>query len=335
MKNNDVVILIPSYEPDEELIKVVHGLLKHNLPILVVNDGSKEEYEVVFDQIKKDVAYIKFPSNRGKGAALKEGFNNVLNFYPEAKYVITVDGDGQHALKDILKMCELLREKNEFVLGTREFDKTVPFRSRFGNEWTKFNRTLLTKDYLQDDQCGLRGFPVRYIPELVNIYGNRYDYEINQLTSFQLKNYTIVTMPIEVIYIENNSKTHFSNFKDTFLLHLKIIIQALPALLCLTALIASLLVIYKFNYNYYHLMVFPAYIVSTSLYLILLTLIEPSKTPWKRVFKEMFFTIIKMTFVFLMLYLFIDAFRMSFYIAIPILVIVACLYNVLLSRVIK
>ena len=82
-------------------------------------------------------------------------------------------------------------------------------------------------------------------------------------------------------------------------------------------------------------MVFPAYIVSTSLYLILLTLIEPSKTPWKRVFKEMFFTIIKMTFVFLMLYLFIDAFRMSFYIAIPILVIVACLYNVLLSRVIK
>ena len=197
------------------------------------------------------------------------------------------------------------------------------------------NRTLLTKDYLQDDQCGLRGFPVRYIPELVNIYGNRYDYEINQLTSFQLKNYTIVTMPIEVIYIENNSKTHFSNFKDTFLLHLKIIIQALPALLCLTALIASLLVIYKFNYNYYHLMVFPAYIVSTSLYLILLTLIEPSKTPWKRVFKEMFFTIIKMTFVFLMLYLFIDAFRMSFYIAIPILVIVACLYNVLLSRVIK
>lgn len=332
---NDVVILIPSYEPDEYLVKVVNELLEHHLPILIVNDGSKEEFEPVFDKVKDKVQYIKYLENRGKGGALKEGFKNIPILFPEAKYVITVDGDGQHALKDILKMYEILKEKDELVLGIRQFDKSVPFRSRFGNEWTKFNRTLLTKQYLQDDQCGLRGFPVRYIPELLKIKGNRYDYEINQLTSFQLRNYEIITMPIEVIYIENNSRSHFANFKDTTLLHLKIIYQGLPALICLALLIVGLILLYKFNINYYHLMVFPAYLLTTLLYIGTLSIIEPSKTPFKRFLKELFFTTIKMVFVFLLMFLFIDAFGLSFYLVIPLLVFIACGYNLLLPRIIK
>lgn len=334
MNTNEVVVLIPSYEPDEYLIKVVKELVDNHFPILVVNDGSNEEYEVVFNQIKKYVKYIRFPSNRGKGAALKEGFKNIPNLFPEARYVITVDGDGQHALKDIIRMRKLLIEKNELVLGVRQFNNTVPFRSRFGNEWTKFNRTLLTKQYLPDDQCGLRGFPIRYIPELIKIKGNRYDYEINQLTSFQLRNYQIVTMPIEIIYIENNSKTHFSNFKDTTLLHLKIINKGLPALLCLALLITGLILLYHFGYIYYHLMVFPCYIASSFLYIGLISIIEPSRRPIKRMCKELIYTFIKMTFVFLLMYLFINAFRMSYFVSIPVLVILACFYNLLLAKII-
>ena len=335
MKNNDVVILIPSYEPDEYMVNTVKELANNNLPVLVVNDGSSKEYDPIFNQIKDIAKYIGYDTNRGKGGALKEGFKNIPTLFPDAKYVITADGDGQHATKDILKVYELLKEKDELVLGIRQFDRTVPFRSRFGNEWTKFNRTLLTKNYLQDDQCGLRGFPVRYIPELLKIKGERYDYEINQLTSFQLRDYRIETTPIDVIYLDNNSRSHFKNLLDTFLLHLKIIYHALPALFCLGALITSLILLYAFNYSYYHLMVFPTYIASTVLYVGLLDIFERSKKPGRRLLKELLFSIIKMTFVFLMMYLFIDAFRMSFYIAIPLLVIVACFYNVLLPRVIE
>ena len=335
MKNNDVVILIPSYEPDKYLVNTVKELVDNNLPVLVVNDGSSSEYEPIFDQIKKDAKYIRYDINRGKGGALKEGFKNIPTLFPEAKYVITADGDGQHATKDIIRMYELLKEKDELILGIRCFDKTVPFRSRFGNEWTKLNRTLLTKQYLQDDQCGLRGFPVRYIPELLEIKGNRYDYEINQLTSFQLRDYHIETMPIDVIYIENNSRSHFKNVRDTAKLHFKIIYKGLPALFCLMALIGSLITLYHFNYSYHHLMVFPVYLVTTLFYIGLLSIFEPSRTPARRMFKELIYSIIKMTFVFLMMYLFIDAFGMSFYISIPLLVIVACIYNVLLPRVIK
>ena len=72
----EFVILIPSYEPDEQLIKVVDSLLNEELPVLVVNDGSSEQYDAVFNRIKDKVQYIKLDRNQGKGAALKEGYKN-------------------------------------------------------------------------------------------------------------------------------------------------------------------------------------------------------------------------------------------------------------------
>lgn len=333
---NDVVVLVPSYEPDEQLIKVVNELHKNEFPVLVVNDGSGEKFDSVFNQVKDKAQYIEYKQNQGKGAALKEGYRNITKLFPEAKYVITADGDGQHAIKDIVHMSELLREKDELILGVRGFSKDVPFRSRFGNYYSQFTRGVVTKTYLEDDQCGLRGFPIRYIPELVKIRGNRYDYEINQLTCFQLRDYPIITMPIEVIYAaDNNQKTHFQNFRDTFNIQLKIAIQGLPALLSLCLLIGGLITLYHFNLSYHHLMIFPAYISSALLYILLLTFIQPSKKPFKRLIKEILFTITKMTSVFALMFLFINAFKMSFCIAIPILVIAACIYNWLLPRVLR
>ena len=332
---NDVVILIPSYEPDQKLIDVVRELKEQEFPVLVVNDGSNISFDPIFESVMDDIKYIRFPNNRGKGDALKEGYKNISKLFPEAKYVITADGDGQHATKDIVRMYELLKEHNELVLGIRELDKDAPIFSVIGNEMTKVTRCLLTKKYLRDDQCGLRGFPVRYIPELITIKGHRYDYEINQLTSFQLRDYEMITMPIEVIYFENNSKTHFRKFFDMFHIQCKIAFQGIPALACLLALIGVLLTLYGLGFSYHHLMIFPAYLGISLVYITSLSIIEPSNRPISRLLKELLFSIIKATFVFAASYLLIDAFRMSPFIAIPLLVVIStCLYNLLLPRVI-
>lgn len=335
MKTN-FVVLVPSYEPDHKLIEVVSELIKNEFHVLVVNDGSDKKYDEVFDQIKDKVQYIKLDHNQGKGVALKTGYKNIPTLFPEAKYVITVDGDGQHAIKDVVRMSELLEKHNECVLGIRPFDKSVPFRSRFGNYFSQTTRSLTTKTYLEDDQCGLRGFPTRYLEELCSIKGRRYDYEINQLTSFQLRNYPIITMEIELIYPEdNNQKTHFRNFKDTWNIQCIIAYQGLPSLISLSLLIAGLMLLYYFGYSYHHLIIFPAYFASMVITLSAWHFLEPSQTPMNRVLKEALFTIIKMTSVFALMYLFIDAFGMSFFIAIPLLVVLACFYNLLLSRIFK
>ena len=332
---NDVVILIPSYEPDHYLVNVVKELNKEGFPILIVNDGSGQEYDEVFNSVKDLVEYIKYEKNKGKGGALKKGYKNILSLFPEAKFVITADGDGQHSIKDIKRMYELLKENDELVLGVRIFDKNVPFRSRFGNEWSKFNRGILTKQYIEDDQCGLRGFPVRYLPELIKIKGQRYEYEMNQLTSFQLRDYRIITMPIDVIYIDGNSKSHFSNFTDTVRIHSRIIIPGIPSIICFLLTMASLLTLYHFNYSFYHLMVFPAYLVWSLFYALLLSFVHPSNNPIKRMLKELLFTTVKMTSVFMLMYLFVDAFKLTYFVAIPLLMILAISYNLILPKIFK
>lgn len=329
------VILIPSYEPDHLLVNTVTELANEGFNILVVNDGSSNEYDEIFNRVLPLVKYIKLEKNKGKGGALKEGYKNVLNLFPDIKYIITADGDGQHSTKDIVRVNDLLNEKDELVLGVRIFDKSVPFNSKFGNEWSKLYRGLLTKQYVEDDQCGLRGFPVRYIPELIKIKGNRYDYEMNQLTSFQLRQYPILTLPIDVIYLDNNSRSHFSRFWDTIRLHLKIFIQGIPSLICLGLLIAGLILLYHFGYGYYHLVVLGGYIASTLLYLLISSIIQPSHKPLVRIGKELLFTDIKMILVFSLMFLFSDVFRLTYFASIPILVIIMCTLNLIIPYIFR
>ena len=90
----EAVVLIPSYEPDDLLVNVVNELIENDFPVLVVNDGSGPEFDHIFEQVINKVKYLKFDHNCGKGAAMKYGYRELLNLYPDAKYVITADGDG-------------------------------------------------------------------------------------------------------------------------------------------------------------------------------------------------------------------------------------------------
>ena len=335
MNNKETVILVPSYEPDELLVNTVKGLFDAGFNVLIVNDGSKSDFDKTFKEASKYAEYIGYEKNHGKGYALKYGYKYILENYKDIKYVITCDGDGQHALNDIIKVNEKLNETNELVLGVRIFDKSVPFRSKVGNIWSRITRGLATKQYTEDDQCGLRGFPVRYLDELIKIRGNRYEYEMNQLTSFQLRQYTIIRVPIEVIYLDNNSRSHFSQFKDTMRIQFKIFFKGLPALICLLLLIGGLITLYHYGYSYYHLPVLGGYLASTIIYLLLLTIIHPSKKSGKRILKELFYCFIKMVVVYGLMWLFVNVAHLSPFVAIPLFTFIACWFNLLLPLIKK
>ena len=337
MNNKETIILVPSYEPDELLVNTVKGLFEAGFKVLIVNDGSANEFDETFKDASKYAEYIGYEKNHGKGFALKYGYKHILENYKDIKYVITCDGDGQHALKDIINVNEKLNETGELVLGVRIFDKSVPFRSKAGNLWSRITRGLATKQYTEDDQCGLRGFPVRYLPELIKIRGNRYEYEMNQLTSFQLRQYTIVRVPIEVIYLDNNSRSHFSQFKDTMRIQFKIFFKGLPALICLLLLIAGLITLYHYGYgyDYYHLLVLGGYIAAALLYIVLLTIIQPSQKPLRRIGKELLYAFIKGAFVFALMWLFCSVIGLTYYVGIPLFIFIACWVNLLLPQLKK
>ena len=329
MKN--AVILIPSYEPDELLINTVTQLVDNDFPVLIVNDGSGPEFDHIFDNVKPMVKYLEFTKNQGKGSAMKYGYKELANLYPEAKYVITADGDGQHALKDIIRVYEKLEETNQLVFGVREFGKDVPFRSKFGNEFSKTTRSLLTKTYIQDDQCGLRGFPVRYIPQLIKISGHRYEYEMNQIVYFQMSHSPMHIIPIETIYLDSNSRSHFAPFVDTFKIQTIIFLHSILSILCMC------LNIFLIDLGLWHGImpsigvVYLSYTVSFLLFFLILNIIYPTQNFFRRLFKELLFTAIKMGSCHLLILLTYDVLHWNYFVMVPIAVVACSFLNIVFA----
>lgn len=212
------IVLIPAYEPDEQLIPLVQQLTENGLSVLVVDDGSGKDYWHIFDQVRDNATVLTQQINGGKGAALKTGMQYIWDHLPECEHVITCDADGQHSVKDVLRVQKILHDCNGFVLSVRQRQEgvKVPLRSRMGNTLSRVVYALLTNRFLPDNQSGLRGFARKHIDWMLQVEKNNYDYEMNVLYYAAKKGLQITTLPIETIYINDNASSHFNPIKDTF-----------------------------------------------------------------------------------------------------------------------
>lgn len=208
-------VLIPAYEPGEELILLTKQLNDAHFSVVVVDDGSGPEYEEIFEAVKGNAYILVHKHNRGKGAALKTGMRYIRARMPQAEHFITCDADGQHTVEDVLRVQEKLHKGHKFVLTMRRFRKDIPLRSKIGNVMSRVVYALLTKRYLSDNQSGLRGFHRSNIDWLVQVEKDNYDYEMNVLYYAAKKSITVSTIPIDAIYINNNQSSHFQPIRDT------------------------------------------------------------------------------------------------------------------------
>lgn len=209
--------MIPAYEPDEQLIRLVKGLQAEDFSVLVVDDGSGEKYADIFEQAGRFSTVVTREQNGGKGAALKTGMRYIRENLPDCTGLVTCDADGQHKIEDVVRVREQLHRGNQFVLTIRQREKSskIPFRSRIGNNLSRFVYAMLTNKYLSDNQSGLRGFSRNHLDWLIEVEKNNYDYEMNVLYYAAKMGLKITTIPIESIYIDNNQSSHFNPIGDT------------------------------------------------------------------------------------------------------------------------
>lgn len=225
------VILIPSYEPDDKLIKLVDELKKNKLNVVVVNDGSSKEYDSIFNKIKKKVKVISYETNQGKGYALKIGLEYIKENYKDY-VVVTMDSDGQHSVKDAIKLSNYAeKHPNELVIGKRIRSEKTPLRSKLGNSITMFIYRLSTGVKVYDTQTGLRAFTNELMDFMQNVEGNRYEYEMNVLLYAPSNDIKIKEIEIETIYIENNEGSHFNTIKDSYRVYKEIIKYSLSSII--------------------------------------------------------------------------------------------------------
>ena len=219
-----ILILIPALNPPIQLIDYVKLLLDNGLKdILLVDDGSKEEFKEIFDTIEKfpnaNIKVFKHAKNLGKGRALKNAFNYFLTLPNLAEYsgVVTADSDGQHRVEDVIKVAKEVEENpNKLILGCRDFDlEQVPPKSKFGNKITNGAFKLFYGKNISDTQTGLRGFPTAIMKDFLDIVGERFEYETKMLIYCFQKEIEIKEVVIETVYFNDNSETHFNPIIDS------------------------------------------------------------------------------------------------------------------------
>lgn len=220
------IIIIPALNPPEHLIAYVDELIRSGVSkLLIVDDGSSKEKQQIFHELgmRPECHILVHETNKGKGRALKDAFSYVLSQEDyKGMSVITADSDGQHLVKDILRLDAKIQERNLaeppcLFLGCRNFQKeNIPWRSRFGNRLTSVLFRLLYKESIMDTQTGLRGIPYDLLKPLSELKGERFEYEMNMLTEMALRKISFQIIEIETIYLDNNSESHFRPIIDSF-----------------------------------------------------------------------------------------------------------------------
>lgn len=227
LKSSDCVVVIPAYQPTKKLTEMVMDLSESGYATLVVDDGSDRACLSIWQEIDSVAAVLHHAHNQGKGAALKTAFCHIRDNMPDIKCIITMDADGQHLMSDMQKvaLCSL-KNPGALVLGSRAFDQNVPLRSKLGNTITRFVFLCVARYKIQDTQTGLRAFDRSLLDYMLSTPGERYEYEMNVLLGCKENGISVLEVPIQTIYIDNNSSSHFNAVRDSAIVYKNILKHA-------------------------------------------------------------------------------------------------------------
>ncbi len=212
-KSINYCVVIPSYNNDRYIEKLLLDVFEYCNDVIVVNDGCTDRTHEILAKYKI-LHVITLSENKGKGEALRTGFKYALN--KGFNYAITLDSDGQHFAKDIPAMLSLLEtEPDALVIGSRQSDTdNVPRKNSFANRISNFWFKIETGMKLPDTQSGFRLYPITALKG-IRTFSGRFEYELEIIVKASWKGIKIRSVPIDVYYPPGDERiTHFRPFTD-------------------------------------------------------------------------------------------------------------------------
>lgn len=209
--------MVPAYQAEKSVAAVVRGLFEahpspHEPPlVLVVDDGSTDGTSEAARAAGARV--VRHARNKGKGCALRTGFDALLEAGADA--AICVDADGQHPPEEAARLARDPAARGALLLGVRDLVKAgAPAANIFSNRFSNRFLSFALGRKLSDTQCGLRRYP---LPETLRLGGRAegYGYEAELILRASLLGWDIVEVPVRVIYPpESERVSHFHSVRD-------------------------------------------------------------------------------------------------------------------------
>ena len=214
MRDLPLCFIVPFYNNGKTVGAVITSIKEAGYSVVAVNDGSTDSSLEAARGANPDFM-VSYARNRGKGYALRQGFKTALK--EGFRYAMVFDADGQHTLTGAKAMIEAaldLPEKDRvrtIIVGSRN-RRGADGGGKFANNFSNFWLTVQTGRKLGDTQSGMRLYPLEKICK-VNFLGNRYEFETEILVRMTWRGFSLMEVPVDVIYPENRV-THFRRGAD-------------------------------------------------------------------------------------------------------------------------
>ncbi|WP_299887233.1 DUF2062 domain-containing protein [uncultured Lacinutrix sp.] len=210
----NICVLIPTYNNEHTLKRVIDGVLSYTDNLLIVNDGATDSTINIL-KTYPDIEQLHIPKNKGKGNALREGFKKAESL--GYKHAITIDSDGQHYpddLHEFITGLENAENDNVIIVGARNMEQAnIPGKSSFGHKFSNFWYWFETGIKLTDTQSGYRLYNLKAVNAL-KLITNKFEYEIEIIVKAAWKGVNVFNVPVKVLYDKNERVSHFRPFKD-------------------------------------------------------------------------------------------------------------------------
>lgn len=219
---NKFAFLVPFYNHPQNIKALIAALKTHELPIIVVDDGSDEVSKLILTELERTegILLLTRAQNGGKGIAMKDGFKFALN--RGFSHVLQIDADFQH---DAALIGEFLRQSEahpqSIVCANPIYGEDAPKSRVYGRKITNFWVAINTLSLgVKDAMCGFRVYPLEQLKKAAaKSKTNRMEFDIEILVSAVRQGIDVRWIDTYVRY-EKGGVSHFKMLRDNALISL-------------------------------------------------------------------------------------------------------------------
>ena len=212
--SDKICVLIPAYNAQWTLGAVLEKIESLEVDTLVVDDGSSDETARV--ALECGAQLLKHSLNLGKGAALRTGFESILQ--KDYQMVVTLDADGQHDPAEIPFLLNVFQNVKPDILVASRAAKfyQMTFLRRFWNRLGVRAVARLCHSDITDSQSGFRLIRTEVLKE-VDLCTSRFETELELLIKACKKGFSVLSVPINTQKVDGTASSHFRPVTDTWM----------------------------------------------------------------------------------------------------------------------
>jgi len=195
-ENNITIAVIPAYNEEKNIRKVIEHCKKYVHKIIVIDDGSTDNIRQVIQNM--DVITIRKRENRGKTEAIRSGF--VRGLKEGADIFILLDADGQHDPAEIPYFSKKIQSGFDLVIGARKFDRSImPVSRILANSISSYLVSMICGIKIEDSQSGYRALR-KEVVEKITLTSKRFQVDTEMIIKAVKCGFKVGFVPIKTIY---------------------------------------------------------------------------------------------------------------------------------------